>query len=167
MSFEKHRSRTIPSVQCALLTVSDTRTKGDDESGQLIMEILKASAHTILSYELVKDDPAEIEKKLMDQALNRLIQAIIINGGTGISNRDQTFEAVERLLEKRLDGFGELFRSISYQEIGSPAMLTRAIAGTIQGKVIFSIPGSVNAVRLAMEKLIIPEIGHIVALLDP
>ncbi|MBI1824094.1 MAG: molybdenum cofactor biosynthesis protein MoaB [Nitrospirae bacterium] len=166
MSFEKHRSRTIPSVQCALLTVSDTRTKGDDESGQLIMEILKASAHTILSYELVKDDPAEIEKKLMDQALNRLIQAIIINGGTGISNRDQTFEAVERLLEKRLDGFGELFRSISYQEIGSPAMLTRAIAGTIQGKVIFSIPGSVNAVRLAMEKLIIPEIGHIVALLD-
>lgn len=167
MSFEKHRSRTIPSVQCALLTVSDTRTKADDESGQLIMKFLNESAHSILFYELVKDDPAEIEKKLLDQALNRLIQAIIINGGTGISNRDQTFEAVERLLEKRLDGFGELFRSISYQEIGSPAMLTRAIAGTIQGKVIFSIPGSVNAVRLAMEKLIIPEIGHIVALLNP
>ncbi len=166
MSYQTHKSRVTSPVQCALLTVSDTRTKEDDESGKLIMRLLKESSHSVAFYEVVKDDPEEIRKLIQDQARSPLIQAIIINGGTGVSNRDVTYEEVNRLLEKKLDGFGELFRSISYQEIGSPAMLSRAVAGIYQGKVLFSIPGSVHAVQLAMEKLILPELGHIVTLLN-
>lgn len=165
MSYQTHKSRIPSPVQCALLTVSDTRTKEEDESGKLIMRLLKASSHSVTFYEVVKDDPDEIRKLLEIQARNPLTQAMMINGGTGISNRDVTYEAVNTLLEKKLDGFGELFRSISYQEIGSPAMLSRAVAGIYQGKILFSIPGSVHAVQLAMEKLILPELGHIVALL--
>ena len=111
---------------------------------------------------IVKDEPKEIQQQLRQAITNPLVQAIIINGGTGLSRRDSTFEAIEEMLEKRLDGFGEIFRYLSYLEIGSPAMLSRATAGLIQGKIVFSTPGSRNAVRLAMEKLILPELGHII-----
>jgi len=126
------------------------------------MKLLKEHGHDIVAYRLVKDEPAQITEEIRSSVGNDAIQAIIINGGTGISRRDSTFEAVDSMLEKRLDGFGEVFRYLTYQEIGSPAIMTRATAGIVQGKVLFSTPGSENAVRLAMQKLILPELGHLV-----
>ena len=145
-----------------VITCSDTRTSDTDTSGQLIQRLLNEHSHQVLAYHLIKDEPSEIQRLLAHEIKNDSLHAIIINGGTGISRRDSTFEAIDRLLEKRLDGFGELFRYLSYKEIGSPAMLSRATAGLYQGKVVFSTPGSEAAVRLAMEQLILPEIGHIV-----
>ena len=126
------------------------------------MKLLKEHGHDVVAYRLVKDEPALITEEIRTSVGNDAIQAIIINGGTGISRRDSTFEAVDSMLEKRLDGFGEVFRYLTYQEIGSPAIMTRATAGIVQGKVLFSTPGSENAVRLAMQKLILPELGHLV-----
>ena len=145
-----------------VLTCSDTRTLETDTSGQLIQKLLKEQGHTITAYHLVKDEPSEIKAQIAQGTANAQVQAIIINGGTGISRRDSTFEAVDAMLEKRLDGFGEVFRYLTYQEIGSPAIMSRATAGIIKGRVLFSTPGSENAVRLAMEKLILPELGHLV-----
>lgn len=145
-----------------VITCSDTRTPDTDTSGQLIQKLLKEQGHTVVAYHLVKDEPAKIKAKIKGAVTNKKIQAIIINGGTGISRRDSTFEAVDAMLEKRLDGFGEVFRYLTYQEIGSPAIMSRATAGIIKGRVLFSTPGSENAVRLAMEKLILPELGHLV-----
>ena len=146
-----------------VLTCSDTRTPETDTSGALIRELLKSQGHQALAYHIVKDEPSEVRQLLTQSAQNDALQTIIINGGTGISRRDSTFEAVDGLLEKRLQGFGELFRYLSYKDIGSPAMLSRATAGLFQGKVVFSIPGSRGAVRLAMEELILPELRHIVS----
>lgn len=126
------------------------------------MKLLKEHGHDVVAYRLVKDEPAQITEEIRTSAGDDSVQAIIINGGTGISRRDSTFEAVDSMLEKRLDGFGEVFRYLTYQEIGSPAIMTRATAGIVQGKVLFSTPGSENAVRLAMQKLILPELGHLV-----
>jgi molybdenum cofactor biosynthesis protein B len=134
-----------------VITCSDTRTQETDTSGQLIRKLLEARGHTVVRYHLVKDDPAQIQLWIMRGAVNDAVQAIIINGGTGISRRDSTFEAVDEMLEKRLAGFGEIFRLLTYQDIG-----------VIKGRVLFSTPGSENAVRLAMEKLILPELGHLV-----
>ena len=145
-----------------VITCSDTRTPETDTSGQLIRKLLEERNHTVVGYHLVKDDPAQIQLWITRGTANESVQAIVINGGTGISRRDSTFEAVDEMLEKRLDGFGEIFRFLSYQEIGSPAIMSRATAGIINGCVVFSIPGSENAVRLAMEKLILPELGHLV-----
>jgi len=145
-----------------VITCSDTRTTDTDTSGQLIQKLLKEQGHTVVAYHLVKDEPSKIKAKIKGAVTNKKIQAIIINGGTGISRRDSTFEAVDAMLEKRLDGFGEVFRYLTYQEIGSPAIMSRATAGIIKGRVLFSTPGSENAVRLAMEKLILPELGHLV-----
>jgi len=145
-----------------VITCSDTRTPDTDTSGQLIQKLLKEQGHTVVAYHLVKDEPSKIKAKVKAAVTNKKIQAIIINGGTGISRRDSTFEAVNAMLEKRLDGFGEVFRYLTYQEIGSPAIMSRATAGIIKGRVLFSTPGSENAVRLAMEKLILPELGHLV-----
>jgi molybdopterin adenylyltransferase len=145
-----------------VITCSDTRTPDTDTSGQLIQKLLKEQGHTVAAYHLVKDEPFEIKAKIKAAVTNKKIQAIIINGGTGISRRDSTFEAVDAMLEKRLDGFGEVFRYLTYQEIGSPAIMSRATAGIIKGRILFSTPGSENAVRLAMEKLILPELGHLV-----
>ena len=124
--------------------------------------MLKDAGHAVVSYQLIKDEPAKIKAAIKKAVKNKKVQAIIINGGTGIARRDSTFEAVDGMLEKRLDGFGEVFRFLTYQEIGSPAIMSRATAGIYKGRVIFSTPGSENAVRLAMEKLILPELGHIV-----
>jgi len=145
-----------------VITCSDTRTTETDTSGQLIQKLLKEQGHSVVAYYLVKDEPAQIKSRIAEGTTNDAVQAIIINGGTGISRRDSTFEAVNAMLEKRLDGFGEVFRYLTYQEIGSPAIMSRATAGIIKGRVLFSTPGSENAVRLAMEKLILPELGHLV-----
>jgi molybdenum cofactor biosynthesis protein B len=133
-----------------------------DTSGQLIQKLLKEQGHTVAAYHLVKDEPSKIKAKIKAAVTNKKIQAIIINGGTGISKRDSTFEAVDAMLDKRLGGFGEVFRYLTYQEIGSPAIMSRATAGIVKGRILFSTPGSENAVRLAMEKLILPELGHLV-----
>jgi molybdenum cofactor biosynthesis protein B len=145
-----------------VITCSDTRTQETDTSGQLIRKLLEEQGHRVIGYHLVKDDPAQIQLWIARGTSNEPVQAVIINGGTGISRRDSTFEAVDEMLEKRLSGFGEIFRYLTYQEIGSPAIMTRATAGIINGRVLFSIPGSENAVRLAMQKLILPELGHLV-----
>jgi len=145
-----------------VITCSDTRTPHTDTSGQLIQKLLKEQGHTVAAYHLVKDEPSKIKTKIKVAVTNKKIQAIIINGGTGISRRDSTFEAVDAMLEKRLVGFGEVFRYLTYQDIGSPAIMSRATAGIIKGRVLFSTPGSENAVRLAMKKLILPELGHLV-----
>lgn len=158
----EHKHHAPRSIGCMVITCSDTRTPETDASGQLIQKLLKEQGHSIAAYHLVKDEPAQITARITEGIANESVQAIIVNGGTGISRRDSTFEAVDAMLEKRLDGFGEVFRYLTYQEIGSPAIMSRATAGIIKGRVLFSTPGSENAVRLAMEKLILPELGHLV-----
>ena len=145
-----------------VITCSDSRTPETDSSGQRIMHMLNDAGHAVVAYHLIKDEPSKIKAKVKATLTDKKIQAIIINGGTGISKRDSTFEAVDAMLEKRLVGFGEIFRYLTYQDIGSPAIMSRATAGIIKGRVLFSTPGSENAVRLAMEKLILPELGHLV-----
>ena len=158
----EHKSHAPSSIGCVVITCSDTRTTETDTSGYRIMHMLKDAGHSIVAYHLVKDEPAKIKATIKSAVANKKVQAIIINGGTGISRRDSTFEAVDAMLEKRLDGFGEVFRYLTYQDIGSPAIMSRATAGIIKGRVLFSTPGSENAVCLAMEKLILPELGHLV-----
>jgi molybdenum cofactor biosynthesis protein B len=150
------------SVACFVLTVSDTRTEATDTGGRAIRELLEASGHTVSGHAIVSDEPAQVDIVVRDRLGDEATQVIITTGGTGISARDTTFEAITQLFDKRLDGFGELFRMISYTEIGSSAMMSRATAGTVGRKAIFVLPGSPAAVRLAMEKLIVPELGHII-----
>ena len=161
-TYHEHKSHAPKSIGCMVITCSDTRTTETDTSGYRIMHMLKDAGHSVVAYHLVKDEPAKIKTMIKSAVADKKVQAIIINGGTGISRRDSTFEAVDAMLEKRLDGFGEVFRYLTYQEIGSPAIMSRATAGIIKGRVLFSTPGSENAVRLAMEKLILPELGHLV-----
>jgi molybdenum cofactor biosynthesis protein B len=161
-STTEHRSESPKTVACAVLTISDTRTTEDDRSGQLIRQHLDWRGHTVAAYEIVKDDATAIVETLQRWIADDAIQAIITNGGTGIAGRDVTYDAITGLLEKRLDGFGELFRMLSFPEIGAAAMLSRAMAGVAGSTVIFATPGSSNAVKLAMEKLIGPELSHVV-----
>ena len=162
MSHVEHRRTSIQSVQCFILTISDTRTEQTDTGGRIIADLLSSSGHQVVGKTIVSDDPEniriEIETRLSEQA----IQAIITTGGTGISLRDQTYEVISGLLDKKIDGFGELFRSLSYEEVGSAAMLSRACAGTARGKIVICVPGSENAIRLAMTRLVIPELGHLI-----
>jgi molybdenum cofactor biosynthesis protein B len=144
------------------LTISNTRTKENDDSGKIIQEGLLKDEHRVIGYEVVKDDAEPIKIQIQQWLLNPEVQVIITNGGTGISRRDVTIEAITPLLEKVLDGFGELFRWLSYQEIGSSSMMSRAIAGVAEGKIIICLPGAPGASRLAMEKLILPELAHLV-----
>jgi len=147
-------------VRCFVLTISDTRSEATDTSGRAIAELLDAAGHVVIERALLRDEPREVR----DAIAARLgtVDAIITTGGTGITSRDSTYEAINGLLEKRLDGFGELFRVLSYEEIGSAAMLTRAAAGVARATAVFMLPGSENAVRLALTKLIAPELGHVV-----
>ncbi|HEX7103396.1 MAG TPA: molybdenum cofactor biosynthesis protein B [Nitrolancea sp.] len=161
-SVEEHRAAAPDHVRCAVVTVSDTRTTDTDRSGQLIQSQLSSAGHEIVDYRIVKDEPTEIDAVLTELIERHDCDAVIFNGGTGIARRDTTYDTVSRRLEKKLDGFGELFRSLSYGEIGAAAMLTRATAGVVGGTVVFLTPGSTNAVGLALEKLIIPEIAHVV-----
>jgi molybdopterin adenylyltransferase len=150
-------------VSCAVITVSDTRSPATDKSGQRIEQLLVAVGHTVGSYAIVKDEPEQIRSHLASLSQRADLDVVIFNGGTGIAPRDTTYDAIASLLEKTLPGFGELFRYLSYQEIGSRAMASRAIAGVYQSKLIFSLPGSTSAVQLAMEKLILPELVHLVS----
>ena len=143
-----------------MLTISDTRTSANDSSGNAIAEMLTAAGHHVADRTIVKDDPGAVQNAIQSKA--SAVDVVISTGGTGISARDSTYEAITTLFDKRLDGFGELFRMLSYQEIGAAAMLSRACAGVIGRTALFSLPGSENAVRLAMSKLILPEIGHVV-----
>ena len=157
---EAHKAHAPKHLNLAVLTVSDSRTKETDESGKLMVEGLKEAGHHVKHYELVKDDFRAIRSAILDMAKD--VDVIIANGGTGISRRDVTIECVGSLLHKRLDGFGELFRKLSYEEIGSPAVMSRALAGTFGNKVIICLPGSPQAVELAMKRLLLPELGHMV-----
>jgi molybdenum cofactor biosynthesis protein B len=159
---EAHRAAAPESVRCAVLTVSDTRTPDTDESGGLIRETLRLAMHKVVDYQIVPDEPDRIRAVLENWLDRDDIQAILSNGGTGIASRDTTFDAINGLLEKRIDGFGELFRMLSWQEIGAAAMLSRAVAGVAGGTLIVAMPGSTKAVRLALTKLIIPELGHLI-----
>jgi molybdenum cofactor biosynthesis protein B len=148
-------------VAIAVVTASDTRGEAEDESGRWLRKAAEEAGHAVVAYAVVKDEPEAIRGALA-AALAAGAQAVVVNGGTGIAARDRTYEAVSGLLEKRLDGFGELFRMLSYAEIGSAAMMSRAVAGVWRGCVLFSVPGSSAAVRLAWEKLVGPELGHVV-----
>ncbi len=167
MATDEHRKQSRRQVTCAVITVSDTRTEQTDTSGRLIVELLEGRGHAVGVYQIVKDEPEVIRDRIRHLAADDTCDAVLLNGGTGLASRDTTFEAVESLLEKRLSGFGELFRSLSYEAIGPAAMLSRATAGVFGRLLIFSMPGSPDAVRLAMDKLVLPEIGHAVALLKP
>ncbi|MFC0470534.1 molybdenum cofactor biosynthesis protein B [Halalkalibacter kiskunsagensis] len=155
-----HNINTTKSVTVAILTISDTRNKEDDRSGQTIETLLQSKNHAILEYEIVIDEKSMIQDKIKTWSDQVDIQAIILNGGTGFSPRDVTYEAVSSLLDKQMDGFGELFRMLSYEEIGPKALFSRAVAGSIGNTAIYALPGSTNAVRLAMEKLILPTMPH-------
>lgn len=162
MGYLPHPDDEFRVISCAILTVSDTRTPESDRSGQLIQQLLEQAGHNISFYRIVPDEPSQIRQYLQQLAQIPPIDAIIFHGGTGIAPRDTTYDAIAGFLEKTLPGFGELFRWLSYQEIGSRAMASRAIGGVYQGKLVFSLPGSTNAVKLALEKLIIPELSHLV-----
>ena len=160
MGLPEHRRAAVDVVRCAVVTVSDTRTEATDTSGRAVVELLERAGHTIESRSIVRDE-AEQVRTIVGAHIGR-VDAVITTGGTGIASRDTTCDALEQLLPRRLEGFGELFRALSYEEIGSAAMLSRATAGIAQGTVVFILPGSEHAVRLAMTKLILPELGHIV-----
>ncbi len=162
-SHHKHHHRTAApeKVPTAIVTVSDTRTLETDTGGALVEEMLEAAGQSVAGREIVKDEPAAIVAALDAAIADDACRAIVFTGGTGVAPRDVTPDTIEPLLERVVPGFGELFRMLSYEDIGSAAILSRALAGLKAGKVVFVIPGSRGAVRLAMEKLIVPELGHL------
>lgn len=163
VSTHEHKKEAPKTVNCKVITVSDTRDKETDKSGRLMMDLLEQAGHKIVDYVIVKDEMNPIKNEIIKACAREDIDVILTNGGTGIAMRDVTIETVRGLLDKEIVGFGELFRMLSYQEdIGSAAILSRAIAGVVKNKAIFSTPGSTGAVNLAMKKLILPEIGHTV-----
>jgi molybdenum cofactor biosynthesis protein B len=163
-SAQEHRRQGPESVRCAVLTVSDTRSLADDKSGQTIVELLQTAGHEIADRALVPDEPVQVADQVRSFAENPDVDAVLVTGGTGIAARDLTPDAVARLLTKQLPGYGELFRMLSYQEIGAAAMLSRAMGGLVEQTVVLTMPGSTAAVRLAMEKIILPELRHLVSL---
>jgi molybdopterin adenylyltransferase len=167
MGHRDHRLQDPLSVSCAVLTISDSRDASTDRSGALILRALRRAGHVVSDYRILRDDPRRIVSHLKALARKRDVRVVLLTGGTGIGRRDSTYEAVTAILDKRLDGFGEIFRALSYRSIGSAAMLSRALAGTYRGLVVFSMPGSPTAVRLAMTRLILPEISHLAGLLAP
>jgi molybdopterin adenylyltransferase len=162
MSVTDHRAHAPASVRCAVVTISDTRTEATDTSGRAIADLLGERGHRVVHRTIVHDDGDELRAAL-DAALGRDdVDVVLTTGGTGISTRDGTYEVVTGLLEKRLDGFGELFRMLSYMDVGPAALLSRACAGLVRQKILVAMPGSESAVRLAMHKLLLPELGHLV-----
>jgi len=160
MGAHEHKKHSIKNINFAVVTISDTRTKQNDHSGIFIQEILKNQGHNILDYDIIKDEKKEITSKAKNLLLIEDIQSIIFTGGTGISSRDITIDAIKPLIKKELPGFGEIFRMLSMDEIGSAAIMSRAICGIAEDKIIFCIPGSKGAVKLAIEQLILKECGH-------
>jgi molybdenum cofactor biosynthesis protein B len=161
-SVHQHREAAPETVRVAVLTISDTRTSETDTGGDVVEETMRGAGHEVVAREIVRDEATSIRTTLVDLLARPEVDAVVTTGGTGISGRDTTYEVVERMVEKRLDGFGELFRMLSYEEIGAAAILSRALAGAVGTKFVASLPGSRNAVRLGMEKLLVPEIAHIV-----
>lgn len=151
------------SARVALLTVSDTRVAEDDRSGALARRMVEAAGHGVADYRIVPDEPDRIRRVVREWLDASECDAIVVNGGSGISNRDRTIEALEELVERKLDGFGELFRMLSFEQVGSRALLSRALGGVARSKPLFAIPGSPKAVELALERLILPELGHLLA----
>jgi molybdenum cofactor biosynthesis protein B len=161
-SVHRHREAAPEHVRLAVLTISDTRTPENDTGGDTIEELMRGAGHEVVQRSIVRDDAARIRTELVNLLARPDVDAIVTTGGTGISARDTTYEVVDRMLEKKLDGFGEIFRALSYEEIGAAAILSRAVAGAVGTKLVASLPGSRNAVRLAVEKLLVPEISHVV-----
>jgi molybdenum cofactor biosynthesis protein B len=158
----EHRATSPETVGCFVLTISDTKTPETDTGGMAIRELLGAAGHPVIGSAIVRDEPADVQRIVREACANPAVRAVILTGGTGITSRDSTFEAVEALLDKRLPGFGELFRMLSYQEVGAAAMLSRAQMGICARRIVVSLPGSPGACRLALEKLLIPELPHLV-----
>jgi molybdenum cofactor biosynthesis protein B len=161
-SVAKHRESAPEKVRVAVLTISDTRTPETDTGGDAVQGALEGAGHAVVERTIVRDDAARIRTALVNALARADVDAVVTSGGTGISARDTTYEVVDRMIEKRLDGFGEIFRMLSYEEIGAAAIMSRAVAGAVGTKLVASLPGSRNAVRLAMEKLLVPEIAHVV-----
>jgi molybdenum cofactor biosynthesis protein B len=162
MSVSEHKADSPRRVTAAVITVSDTRTPATDASGRAIDELLLGAGHHVAGRSIVKDEPEQIRAAILRHLATPGVQVVITTGGTGITSRDSTYEVVSTLLQKRIDGFGELFRMLSYQQVGSAAMMSRAVAGIAGGRVVIALPGSEPAVRLGMEKLVLPELGHMV-----
>lgn len=162
MSYQEHKQKAPQSVNCAVIIISDSRTEQDDESGKLIKQKLGENGHRVLFYSILKNDAHSVRQKIQELLGQEDFQVIITSGGTGVSHRDITVETIYPMLEKKLDGFGELFRFLTYQEIATVSIMSRAIAGVVGGKVILCLPGSLGAANLAMDKIILPEIGHLV-----
>jgi molybdenum cofactor biosynthesis protein B len=161
-SVHRHRESAPDYVRVAILTISDTRTPETDTGGDTVDELLRDAGHEVLERSIVRDEASSIRTKLENLLVRSDVDAVITTGGTGISARDTTYEVVESMLEKKLDGFGEIFRMLSYEEIGAAAILSRALAGAVGTKFIACLPGSRNAVRLAVDKLLVPELAHVV-----
>jgi molybdenum cofactor biosynthesis protein B len=159
---DEHRAEAPPTVRCAVVTISDTRTLQTDTGGQSIVDLLTAAGHAVVARHLVRDEPETIRALILALADRPEVDAILMTGGTGLGSRDQTFETVSSLLTKPLPGYGELFRMLSFQQVGPAAMLSRATGGLVGRKVLLTMPGSRAAVLLAMENLILPELGHLV-----
>ncbi len=158
---QEHKATAPRAIGCFVLTISDSKTPETDTSGALIRERLTGAGHTVVGHAIVRDEPTEVAAVIRKGCGDPAVEAFILTGGTGVTSRDSTFEAVEALLDKRLTGFGELFRMLSYAQVGAAAMLSRAQGGVVQGRALFSLPGSPNACRLALDKLILPELGHV------
>ncbi|TFG47184.1 MAG: molybdenum cofactor biosynthesis protein MoaB [Dehalococcoidia bacterium] len=155
-----HKAQSPTTVKCAVITVSDSRTEDTDESGRYLTSTLMENGHIVGYYRLLKNDVKAIINTLNEILIDATLQVVIFSGGTGLSHRDLTVETVTPLLEKQMPGFGELFRLLTWESIGTPSIMSRALGGVIKGKVILCLPGSLNAVKLAAEKIILPEIGH-------
>lgn len=164
MGAHEHHARARRQVGCAIVTVSDTRTPENDESGARIRHLLDEAGHGVVAYAILPDDPDRVRAHVSELLGRPDVEAVIVNGGTGLAPRDTTYEAVGGLLDKVLDGFGELFRMLSYQEVGAAAMLSRAACGVARGRIVASLPGAPAAVELAMRKLLLPELGRMVEL---
>jgi molybdopterin adenylyltransferase len=161
-SVHKHRESAPDRVRVAVLTISDTRTPETDTGGDTVEELMRGAGHEIVERAIVKDEASGIRRKLVELIARPDVDAVVTTGGTGISARDTTYEVVDRMLEKKLDGFGEIFRMLSYEEIGAAAVLSRCVAGAVGTRFLACLPGSRNAVRLAVEKLLVPELAHVI-----
>jgi molybdenum cofactor biosynthesis protein B len=161
VSRHPHSDPAFATASLAVLTVSDTRTPETDRSGATARELIEEAGHRVFDYAILPDEPDRVREQVTDWVADPGCEGVVVSGGTGISTRDRTFEAISGLLDKRLDGFGELFRALSFEEIGSAAMMSRAVGGIARGTLLFSLPGSVAAVRLGLTKLILPELGHL------
>lgn len=168
MSVREHKAHARPAadVRLAIVTVSDTRTSETDVGGNLTAELCRAAGYSVVSQTIVRDEPDQVTSRVKAWAAAGEVDAVLLTGGTGLSRRDTTVEAVSRLFEKTLPGYGELFRALSFAEVGAAAMLSRANAGTVGRAVVFTMPGSPAGVRLALEKLILPELAHVVSQLQ-